>query len=628
MPLQVQTSLMSGGLDLATPPIAIPPGRCIAAINYEPDVAGYSSMPGYERFDGHERPSDTSNPTLAEERRARIAAVPGTGPVRGVWVFNGDVYAFRDQASGLEGMFKATLGGWEAQSFGSMLPFTLGTAEFVAGEYVAGVTSGAAGRIERVILREGVWDGTASGYLIISRIVGTFASAEIIISGAGSATGQPTQTITMLAGGRYDFSNHNFYGATDRARMYFCSGADTAFEWNGSVLTPIHTGITSGDVALGVVYLLAPEAPIAAGQTILAADDSVIIMSAQFDAPTFVTHFMNHLFLGFSSGTLLNSSLGEPLEYVTTTGAGEIAFGQPITGLLTAASTSLVVFAQNRIDYITGTDSASFELRPVSDVAGAQPYTVQQLDTPVYLDDSGLRQMPTTAAFGDWRMGSMTPLIESLIRQKRDTDIQPVGSIVIKGKDQYRLFWADGSGLTVYIGRKNPEPLPFKLPVLPYCACNGEVEIGQGDRLFIGCQDGFVYEQSRGTSFDGEPITSYIRLPFTAAGSPAQHTRWTKATFELDTPDDITIGVAFHVDYARGVGGEKTDVEVDAGTSIITTGDYSEIDWTQPVEGRLEYHLAGIGPNIAATLVHSASNKRPHTISSQTYNFSRRGLKR
>jgi hypothetical protein len=27
---------------------------------------------------------------------------------------------------------------------------------------------------------------------------------------------------------------------------------------------------------------------------------------------------------------------------------------------------------------------------------------------------------------------------------------------------------------------------------------------------------------NRGTSFDGLPIDSYIRLPFTAAGSPAQ----------------------------------------------------------------------------------------------------------
>ena len=69
MPIQVQTALMSGGLDLATPPIALTPGKVIAAVNYEPDVAGYTSAGGYERFDGHDRPSDATDPILIAERR-------------------------------------------------------------------------------------------------------------------------------------------------------------------------------------------------------------------------------------------------------------------------------------------------------------------------------------------------------------------------------------------------------------------------------------------------------------------------------------------------------------------------------------------------------------------------------
>ena len=97
MPIQVQTSLMFGGLDLATPPIAMPPGKAIAAINYEPDVAGYTSFGGYERFDGQLRPSDAADAANIAARREAIQAVPGTGPVRGVWVFDQNVYAFRDQ---------------------------------------------------------------------------------------------------------------------------------------------------------------------------------------------------------------------------------------------------------------------------------------------------------------------------------------------------------------------------------------------------------------------------------------------------------------------------------------------------------------------------------------------------
>lgn len=626
MPIEVQTSLMVGGLDLATPPISMPPGKAISAINYEPDVPGYTSSGGYEAFDGRPRPSDSTVPATIVARRAAIAAVPGTGPVRGVWTFAGDVYAFRDQSGG-GGMFKASSGGWTAQTFGYLLEFEDGDTEFVAGETVTGAPSTATGMIDRVVLREGAWDGTASGFLIVSGTTGTFG-IDTLTSTSGSATSTGAAApVTFAAGGRYDFVNHNFYGATDRARMYFVSGADTAFEWSGSVLTPILTGVSTGEAA-GAIFITEDDADRIVVDTNGLGTADPVILAEQFDAPSYIAQFKNHLFLGFSSGALLNSSIGEPLEYSTTAGAGEVAFGQPISGLLSAASTALVVFAQNRIDYITGSDTTSFLLEPISNASGAQPYTAQMMDAPMFLDDGGIRSMPTTSAFGDWRIASTTQAVEALMRQKRDTGVQPVASMTVKGKDQYKLFWNDGSGVTVFIGRKHPETLPFKLPIQVYCACSGEVDAGLGDRLFVGCEDGFVYELNRGTSFNGANIDSYIRLPFSAAKSPMQETRWMKATFELDTPDDITLGVAFHTDYGRGLGGDLTNVDVDAGSAIISTELYSSVDWTPAVEGRLEYHLSGIGPNISATLVHSSATARQHTISSQTYNFSRRKLKR
>jgi hypothetical protein len=623
MALQVHTSLMAGGLDLATPPIAVKPGKAIAGLNYEPDDAGYTSSGGYERFDGHPRPSDTTVPEQVTLRRAAIGPVPGTGPVRGVWVFDGNVYSFRDKVDGgAAGMYRADSAGWVPAIFGSLMEFASGDTEFQIGEYVAGVTSLATAFIDRVVLREGAWDGTAAGYLIVSQEHDTFTLGEELLSSSGSAQLTAMNALGIQPGGKYDFINHNFYGAASRTRMYFCSGTDTAFEWSGTFLSPIFTGITGGE-SIEISFLLAQN-----GDNIVADNGDFIIMSALFDAPSFIAHFKNHLFLGFTSGTIINSSLGEPLEFVTTTGAGEISFGEQITGLLSAAATSLMVFAQNRIEYITGDDTTTFSLNPISDASGAQPYTAQMMKDPMFLDDGGVRTLPTTSAFGDWRLGSVTQQIEKLIRQKREQGVLPVASLRIKAKDQYRLFWNDGTGLAVYIGRKEPETLPFKVPIEVFCACSGEVVPGQGDRLFVGCQDGFVYELNRGTSFDGEPIKSYIRLPFNAAGSPSQNTRWTKATFEIDSPDPITIGVAFDVDYAHGIGGEEAFADSLSGTSIITTQPYSEVDWTQPVEGRIEHHINGIGPNVSATLIHESAIARQHTISSQTYNFSRRGLKR
>ena len=95
----------------------------------------------------------------------------------------------------------------------------------------------------------------------------------------------------------------------------------------------------------------------------------------------------------------------------------------------------------------------------------------------------------------------------------------------------------------------------------------------------------------------------------------------------MDTPDDITIGVAFDIDYGRGDGGAKT---MSRSMLELRRQHGCLYDDRLGAAGRrgFEYHLAGIGPNIATTLVHNSAVARQHTISSQTYNFSRRRLKR
>lgn len=59
----------------------------------------------------------------AAEYRADIGAVPGSGPVRGVWVYDGNVYAFRNHTDGLScKMWVATTGGWSAITHAALNP--------------------------------------------------------------------------------------------------------------------------------------------------------------------------------------------------------------------------------------------------------------------------------------------------------------------------------------------------------------------------------------------------------------------------------------------------------------------------------------------------------------------------
>jgi hypothetical protein len=59
----------------------------------------------------------------ADEYRGDIQAVPGSGPIRGVWYFAGSLYAFRDNAGGTACvMHRATSGGWVTVTTPALLP--------------------------------------------------------------------------------------------------------------------------------------------------------------------------------------------------------------------------------------------------------------------------------------------------------------------------------------------------------------------------------------------------------------------------------------------------------------------------------------------------------------------------
>lgn len=624
---RVDVSLLQGGLDLVTPLIAMPSGRVIAGLNYEPDVAGYRRIDGYERFDGRPSPHLGADPAEVAARRALIEAVPGSGPVRGVVIYNGDVYAFRDTVSGEGAMYKATSSGWDRQTFGHMVFFTTGTQAFSQTATLSGGTSSATARIERVVVRTGSFSaGDATGYLVLSNLTGAFESGEVLsdsFGGTGEAAG--FQAVSLTPGGQYEFETHNFFGASDRNRLYFTNGVQQGMEWDGSVLSPIYSGTSQGPLdQAGVVQTRG-------GFNVLTREGGRILLRTDFDKPILVAQYQNHLFLGFRGGSIVFSGTGEPLDYRTTVGAGEFGFGDELTGFLPAAQSAFVITGRTRIKYLQGTDAQSFTLLDISDGSGAFPRTAQMLDQPVYLDDSGIRGLSTTDAFGDWRLGTLTRPAEPLFaRQRRDQRV-PVASLKVKAKDLYRLYYDDGSAVTVYLGRRAPETMPIRLPMAITCAWAAEINPAQGgERIFAGGDDGFVYELDVGTSFDGAPIEAYARIAWNNVRSSAQNKRFVKLALEMDAPSNVALGIAYEFDYGRS-GPVNATQRAEAVLAGERQGARFEPYGTftfAPSQGVLETHIDGFGRNVAITFVSSSAVEQSHTLSSMTINYTPRGMVR
>ena len=328
----------------------------------------------------------------ADEYRADIAAVPGSGKVLGVWMLDDIKYAFRNNVGGTAAdLHKSSASGWTAVPLGLELPFTSGgTIEILEGQTIIGAVSRATAVLTRVMLESGSWAaGTAAGKFIFASKTGNFQSETIDVGAntnlatiAGNAT-----AITILPGGRYEFITRNFGGQTGADRIYGCDSVNRGFEFDGSVFCPITTGMT-------------------------------------VDTPTHVHAFKNHLFFSFA-GSAQHSGIGVPYSFTIITGAGELAVGDTITAFKeqpgSEGNASLAMFSRNRIHMLYGTSVADWNLVQYREEVGAYAYSVQEFGMTMMLDDRGVANLLTVQAFGNFQHNSLSRLIQPWVNERKNT---------------------------------------------------------------------------------------------------------------------------------------------------------------------------------------------------------------
>lgn len=605
MPEQVAYFPLGGGLDLATPAIAARPGTARAALNYESDLSGYRRVSGYERFDGQQSPTEAFNAAADEAQgdidrdaaRAAITAVPGSGPVRGVQWFNDALYAFRDNEDATAGgMYKSSSGGWVAVDLGYTLAFTSGGAyEIAIGDTISGDFSGATAEVKRVVVTSGSWSaGTAAGYVSISSATGTFV-AETLSVGANSdvATISADKVANALPpGGTYEFVIYNFYGNSGALRMYAINGVGKGFEFTGTVFTPITTGM---DV----------------------------------DTPIKIVAHKKHLFFAFSGGSVQHSSLGDPVTWSALTGAAEIAVGDEIADFQTAAPTSLIIMAKNSICVLYGNDASDWQLETLTNEAGALAHTAQKIGPVIYMDNRGIRSIATTSAYGDFTLGTMTQMIAPLLRAKLNTGQNPVACCRVRTLNLYRVFFADGTGISVYLGKKSPEVMPIDFAIPITCACSAETS-NSVEQIWFGSDNGYVYQMDKGRSFDGEIVSYHLRLPFTHHGLPHTRKRWHKVILEYDANGNAALSLTGEVDYADP--GEPSlaeqTVPVYGGGGFWDAVNWDEFFWSAPVDGKQKVYIDAVGESLSLLVGGEADDEEAHTLQGLTIFYTVRGVVR
>lgn len=549
---------------------------------------------------------NASHPAAARAvTRSLILAVPGSGPVRGVWCFEDQILAIRDNAGATAGvMFKATTSGWTVVVLLTKIPFTCDTAtQTLPTNLLAKLASGVAnassstsdGTVRRVVISSTV--GTVNtGYFLVSGYVAaqfTAGGQTIYLAGTatvlGTTTAAASATAALPAGGRYFFLNHNFYGATDLSAAYMANGVGPALAYDGVGLTAISTGMT-------------------------------------VDTPNRIAAHRKSLFLSFPGGSVQFSQVGEPLIFDAILGAGEIGIGSDVTDLIPANKTTLAILGEESINVLYGNDATDYQLEVLTDEAGALPYTAQKVGQVLYMDNGGVRKLTSSAAYGNFNIGSVSQLIAPLLADYVRDGVRPVATFTSRRHNQYWLFLDNGAGLIGHFGRKEPEFMPFVIGKTVSCGCS--VEVGSTERMFIGCSDGFVHEMDKGTSFDGSAIEHYIRLPFNSFGSPQVDKRVFKGTLSLEASGTTTLSVAVDMDFGGVTGYPAQELVVTTGGGAIDDLGSNEQYYASQIETVGEVYFDGVARNFSMTIRGETDDEEPHTLVDATYHVAQRRLVR
>ena len=537
----------------------------------------------------------------AAQYRSDINKVPGSGSVLGVWMYNDKVYAFRNNAGGTAAvMHVSSSSGWTEVTMYNEVSFTNGSG---AATIVDGGTltqGGVTATIKRVVVQTGsLAAGTATGRLIITNPSGGNFAAGAATVGAGTLTLSGAQTaITFLPGGRFRFDNWNFGGGTGSKKMYGCDGVNRGFEFDGTTLVPISTGMTT-------------------------------------DTPTRVKAHKNHLFFAFG-GSAQHSGIGNPYTWTILSGAGELACGDTITDFTIlgsdASNAAMAIWTRNRTLVLYGNDSSDWNLVPYSEESGALGHTAQYITQGVVLHDQGVKLLAASQAFGNF--------ISSVASQKIMTTLQDLissasDSMIVRKKNQYRVFFSGGQAIYMTFGNaagNAAQPgvavngfTSVTLPNPVTCSVSGIGSGGQ-EEMYFGSTDGYVYQMDKGTSFDGSAITWNATLVYNHFGSPRQLKQFRKAVFEVTGSNYGEFSVAYSIGYGSTEYDSSASVSVTSSLSATTWDNFTwdQFFWDGRTLAPYEADLTGTAENISLLFSGSSAEFQQFTLNAAITHFSNR----
>lgn len=673
-----------GGLDLMDPPMSVPPGALVGCQNFEPAIrGGYRRVDGYERFDGHSSPSDATFVTLKLNTVAGIAvsstatqgavsgkvayvdaanlAVVVVGVTGGAYVFGNvtigantfsitdtfdnagattaltatyqlqkflylqqsiaalphavvlgvfpylnTVYAIA--SDGTRGhLYVATSTGWSEIALGIKVLFTAGVYASsmeppAEGTVCTGMTSGATFTIQRINATSGTWGTDAAGWIVTSAITGTPVVGETFKDSGGTVlfTYQSNAAQTLPASGVYEFRVYNFNASQNPStgyRLYAVNGVGQGFEFEGTqkVFCNIDTGMSP-------------------------------------DVPTHLEIHASYLFFSFAGGSLQNSGFQLPLNWNPVFGASERSVGENVTFLKEDVSETLVIGTIKRVWTLTGISTELFQIQVYAANTGAITRTVEQPAKIIFMEDRGFTSFAASQEFGDFEASSLSDAIQTLATSLAVNDT-PVGAIVTRSKNLYRIAFSSGTVLALGMNAKGQFTgwtqcgYPID-PVLYICGYTQQSGAPQVERAFMADATGMVYEIDKGWTFDGQAVQAFLKLAYYSSKSPDVYKRYRRLRTDLRPEGWLSLTLAVDFDYGNRTAQNNFPLQFTTPGGFWDVSIWDTFLWDSPQYTQAVMKVEGEGYNIGLFFSSSGATDFPYTLYGASLQWSRRIINR
>lgn len=334
-----------------------------------------------------------------------------------------------------------------------------------------------------------------------------------------------------------------------------------------------------------------------------------------------ICFFKNQLF--FAKDDLLTfTSPYTDDDFNPALGSGNINVGGDITGLVVFRD-QLIIFSENKISRLTGNTIADFNLQPITrNIGCVQSDTIQEIGSDImFLGPDGLRLLSGTDTFGDFSLATVSKAIQSEVTTIT-TNNTSFCSLVVKKKSQYRLFGynsatakSSASGIlgTQLVGDSGVYFGWAELQGIKAYVADGDYY--QTTETVVFCnEDGYVYQQESGNSFDGANISASFATPFVVINDPRLRKTFYKLFLYLDPKGSVSFETNLKLDFDDSgiVQPETISISNTSGT-VAFYGDSTAKYGTALYGGKLKnvYETQVIGSGFAVSLQFTSNNTTP-----------------